>query len=139
MSISIRFGPDIAETPEASEYTSIRERLRAEFDLQASAIEDQTACGDMLDFRSPLKPLLHFENRQLGQTCRAGIPFDFKDYLEPDRLDRPHHSRDKRGHIEEHLPSHSRPARDLGRSMAHEYYAVRGHSSAAIQSTNCAA
>jgi REP element-mobilizing transposase RayT len=94
---------DIAETPEASEYTSIRERLRAEFD-QESAIEDQTACGDMLDFRSPLKPLLHFENHSSAKP-QTGIPFDFKDYLElTDWTGRIIRS-DKRGHIENSLPS----------------------------------
>jgi REP element-mobilizing transposase RayT len=93
---------DIAETPEASEYTSIRERLRAEF-KQESAIEGQIACGDMLDFRSPLKPLLHFENHNSAKP-QTGIPFDLKDYLElidwTGRIIRS----DKRGHIENNLP-----------------------------------
>jgi REP element-mobilizing transposase RayT len=93
---------DIAETPEASEYTSIRERLRAEFD-QESAIEEQTACGDMLDFRSPLKPLLHFGNHNSAKP-QTGIPFDFRDYLElVDWTGRIIRS-DKRGHIENSLP-----------------------------------
>jgi hypothetical protein len=69
----------IADKPETSDYTSIKERLDNEFDLQ-NAIDDQTACGDILDFRSPLKPLLHFEN-QASVTRQTGIPFGFEDYI----------------------------------------------------------
>jgi REP element-mobilizing transposase RayT len=69
----------IADKPEISEFTSIKERLDADFDLQ-EAIDDQTASGDILDFRSPLKPLLHFERGGLAK-CGAGIPFSFEDYL----------------------------------------------------------
>jgi REP element-mobilizing transposase RayT len=43
----------IADTPEASNHTSLRERLQSEFDVQ-QAIDDQMACGDLLDFRTPL-------------------------------------------------------------------------------------
>ena len=42
----------MADTPETSSYTSIRERLQTEFDGQ-QAIDDQTDCGDLLDFRTP--------------------------------------------------------------------------------------
>ena len=70
---------EIADTPEASEYTSIRERLRSEFDLQ-QAVDEQTECGDLLEFSSPLKPLLPFENR-LSAQLQSGILFNFKDYL----------------------------------------------------------
>jgi len=92
----------IAATPETSDYTSIKERLTDEFDLQ-DAIDEQTACGDILDFRSPLKPLLHFDNNTSAEP-QTGIPFGFKDYLAlvdwTGRIIR----RDKRGYIDSKLP-----------------------------------
>ena len=92
----------IADKPENSDYTSIKERLTNEFDLQ-DAIDDQTAGGDIMDFRSPLKPLLHFESGTSAKR-QAGIPFDFADYLAlvdwTGRVIRD----DKRGHIERNLP-----------------------------------
>jgi REP element-mobilizing transposase RayT len=93
---------DISDTPESSSYTSFRERLESEFDLQ-QAIDGQTESGDLLDFMTPLKPLLPFENR-LIDNWQAGILFDFEDYLNlVDWTGRIIRS-DKRGHIEEHLP-----------------------------------
>jgi len=92
----------IADTPEQSEYTSIRERLQPEFKIQ-QAIDDQTECGDLLDFQSPLKPLLPFENR-LIEKPQAGILFSFESYLElvdwTGRIIR----NDKRSHIGNTLP-----------------------------------
>ena len=92
----------IADKPEMSDYTSIKERLDHEFDLQA-AIDEQTAGGDIRDFRTPLKPLLHFDGRTSGGH-QVGIPFGFEDYLVlvdwTGRIMRG----DKRGHIDNHLP-----------------------------------
>jgi REP element-mobilizing transposase RayT len=93
----------IAETPEASEYTSIRERLQPEFNLQ-QAIDEQTESGDLLDFTCHLKPLLPFEN-QLANELQTGILFSFEEYLSlvdwTGRIIR----RDKRGHINAELPA----------------------------------
>jgi len=69
----------MAETPEQSEYTSIQERLQPGFDL-LQAIEVQTECGDLLDFTTPLKPLLPFEKRLIG-AIQSGILFSFREYL----------------------------------------------------------
>ena len=70
----------IATSPEASSYTSIRERIKSEFTLKP-AIENQSRQGDLLDFRTPLKPLLHFDEAELDQP-QSGILFAFRDYLE---------------------------------------------------------
>ena len=92
----------ISDTPESSSYTSFRERLESKFDLQ-QAIDEQTESGDLLDFMTPLKPLLPFETR-LIDNWQAGIVFNFEDYLNlVDWTGRIIRS-DKRGHIEEHLP-----------------------------------
>ena len=92
----------IADRPETSSHTSIRERLQPEFDLQ-QAVDDQTQCGDLLDFRTPLKPLLPFENRVVNEP-QTGILFNFEEYLRlldwTGRIIR----NDKRGHIDNALP-----------------------------------
>jgi REP element-mobilizing transposase RayT len=92
----------MADTPETSSHTSIRERIKPEFDLQ-HAIEGQTECGDLLDFRTPIKPLLPFEN-QLVNEPQTGILFNFEEYLAlVDWTGRIIRS-DKRGHIDNSLP-----------------------------------
>jgi hypothetical protein len=92
----------IADTPETSSHTSIRERLQPEFDLQ-QAVDDQTACGDLLDFKSALKPLLPFDNRLVNEP-QTGILFNFEEYLAlldwTGRIIRS----DKRGYIDHALP-----------------------------------
>jgi hypothetical protein len=92
----------MAETPEQSEYTSIRERLRSKFNF-LQAIADHTECGDLLDFDNPLKPLAPFENR-LTNELQNGILFNFKEYLAlVDWTGRIIRS-DKRGHIDNAMP-----------------------------------
>jgi len=92
----------IATRPETSSYTSIQERIQPAFMLE-QAIQDQQECGDLLDFKSPLKPLLHFEVGLVGQL-QTGIRFSYRDYLElvdwTGRIVR----NDKRGLIDKDLP-----------------------------------
>ncbi len=59
----------LAETPEASDCTSIQERIKPVFDLQL-AIKQQSMPGDLQTFNTQLKPLLHFDRSvtQLVQT-----------------------------------------------------------------------
>ncbi len=94
---------DIAATPEASDHTSIQERINPGFNLE-KAITQQTEKCDLLDFKTPLKPLLHFE-AALSNKSLDGIPYGFQDYLElvdwTGRIIRD----DKRGFIDNRLPS----------------------------------
>jgi hypothetical protein len=44
------------------------------------AIVDQTERGDLFNFKTPLKPLLPFENRLIYKS-QAGIQLHFEEYL----------------------------------------------------------
>ncbi|HKJ53684.1 MAG TPA: hypothetical protein VKB27_19495 [Gammaproteobacteria bacterium] len=91
---------EMAKTPETSEYTSVRERIVSEFTLD-EAIARQSRNGDLLDFKSPLKPLLHFNE---GDGLKDVIPYAYRDYLKlvdwTGRLIRA----DKRGAIDSSIP-----------------------------------
>jgi hypothetical protein len=91
----------IAETPETSDYTSIKERVQPIFDL-AAAIQNQTEQQALNDFSVPLKPLLGFDH--VIRNCeQRGILFRLDDYLalvdETGRITRD----DKRGAISAEL------------------------------------
>jgi hypothetical protein len=93
---------EIAISPETSDYTSIQERIQLIFNLK-EAINNELHCGDLLDFKTPLKPLLHFKGDLLNHS-ETGIPISYRDYLElvdwTGRIIR----NDKRGFIDNELP-----------------------------------
>jgi len=69
----------IAETPETSDYTSIKERIQPTFNL-ADAIQNQTEQHALNEFTVPLKPLLGFEG-VIRNYHQRGILFHQHDYL----------------------------------------------------------
>ena len=92
----------MADTPEASDYTSIKERLTPCFNLK-DAIADQVQQGCLQAFNLPLKPLLHFEGN-VTEHAQHGLPFNLQDYLElVDFTGRAIHT-GKRGIIAAQLP-----------------------------------
>ena len=71
---------NLAATPEASDHTSIKERLKPEFNYE-SASHSQQAQGCLFNFHLSVKPLLNFEG-DTNNNAQAGILFDLKDYLQ---------------------------------------------------------
>jgi hypothetical protein len=69
----------MATSPETFDYTSIQERTNPSFDVN-QAIEDQRQCGDLMDFKTPLKRLLHFEGARRNEL-QAGILFSIRHWL----------------------------------------------------------
>ena len=92
----------IATCPEASEYTSIQERIAPRFNARR-AIKDQCDAGDLREFKTPLKPLLQFEGVTANQI-QSGIFFSFPDYLELVDWTGRTLRNDKRGYINAELP-----------------------------------
>ena len=69
----------MADTPENSEFTSIKERIEPQFDL-AAAITQQIQSESLSNFDLPLKPLAKFDgDLKLGE--QLGILFGAVDYL----------------------------------------------------------
>ncbi|TVP57280.1 MAG: hypothetical protein EA349_06820 [Halomonadaceae bacterium] len=69
----------LAETPEASEHTSVKERIQTQFRL-AEAIQGQTEYQALNHFNLVLKPLLHFDG-SIRQQLQTGLPFSFLEYM----------------------------------------------------------
>ncbi|MCG5517393.1 hypothetical protein [Ectothiorhodospira sp. 9100] len=69
----------MADTPETSEHTSIKERITPRFDL-AQAVREQVKLDALLRFDVPVKPLLPFEGA-FADREQPGIPFALEDYL----------------------------------------------------------
>jgi REP element-mobilizing transposase RayT len=92
----------IAETPETSEYTSIQERVDPSFDPK-QAIDSQRDCGDLLDFKTPIKPLLCFAGDLMAEL-QTGILYSFRDYLNLVDWTGRVIQMDKRGYIGNDLP-----------------------------------
>ena len=93
-----------AKTPEASEHTSIKERITPQFDLKTAINNTRKTSQPLQDFLLPIKPLLHFEPSST-QTDQTGIPFSWPDYLQlVDWTGRAIRD-DKRGYINNRLPT----------------------------------
>ncbi|MCP4271264.1 MAG: transposase, partial [Gammaproteobacteria bacterium] len=99
----------IAQTPETSEYTSIKERIEPLFNL-SEAIKSFTAHGGFKDHLQgesaiAIKPLAAFIGGYRADNDKGtGIHFEFKDYLELLDFTGRAIRDDKRGHIDERLP-----------------------------------
>ncbi len=70
----------MATTPETSEHTSIKERIKPCFQLDR-AVEEQKELKALRYFNIPLKPLSQFEGN-LKNHHQKGILFSLTDYLE---------------------------------------------------------
>lgn len=92
----------MADTPEQSDYTSIKERITPRFSL-TEAIQAQTEQAFLKQFPLPLKPLVAFDGTARNEL-QHGILFSLQDYLElvdaTGRMLNPN----KRGHIPDILP-----------------------------------
>ena len=92
---------NIAITPEASEYTSIKERIKPTFSLDL-ATQEQIENQNLLRFTIAAKPLARFEGNEKNDQHK-GILFSLVDYLKlvdfTGRIIRP----DKRGAIPNNL------------------------------------
>ena len=69
----------MASTPETSDFTSIKERIKPSFDL-AKAIQGQSDIKIEYFKQLPLKPLLEFEGN-LRAEMQSGVLFSYADYL----------------------------------------------------------
>ena len=92
----------MAETPETSNHTSIKERSSPQFSL-AKAVKEQIDLNALFTFGLPVKPLLHFEGNVTDEE-QSGIPFSLNDYLELVDFTGRCIRQDKRGSIPSHLP-----------------------------------
>ncbi|PCK03888.1 MAG: hypothetical protein COA42_19620 [Alteromonadaceae bacterium] len=92
----------MADTPETSDHTSIKERIAPIFDL-AEPVKEQVALESLLKFDVPLKPLAVFEGN-VTEHEQTGILFSLRDYLELVDFTGRCVRENKRGAIPSHLP-----------------------------------
>lgn len=92
----------MASTPEASDYTSIQERIEPKFDAE-KAVAEQMEQGAITKFNLPIKPLQPFAE-VINNDTQNDLPFTFIDYLELVDFTGRAVLADKRGAIESHLP-----------------------------------
>jgi hypothetical protein len=92
----------LCNTPEASDHTSIKERIAPSFDLK-KATDDEIKQQRLQRFNLPLKPLAQFDGNVTSRE-QVGILFSLKDYLQlVDTTGRVIRT-DKRGAIPINLP-----------------------------------
>jgi hypothetical protein len=93
---------NLCNTPEASDYTHIKERIAPSFDLN-KAMDDKIKQQRLQRFDLPLKPLVQFDGNVTSRE-QIGILFSLEDYLQlvdtTGRMTRT----DKRGAIPINLP-----------------------------------
>jgi hypothetical protein len=70
----------MADAPEVSDYTSIKERIKPQFNLHHKINETSLPSLALHHFETPLKPLLHFDGA-ITQATQTGIPFSWEDYV----------------------------------------------------------
>jgi hypothetical protein len=93
---------NMSNTPEASDHTSIKERIAPGFDLN-KATEEEIIQQRLQRFDLPLKPLTQFDGNESSQE-QIGVLFSLKDYLQlVDTTGRMIRT-DKRGAIPINLP-----------------------------------
>ena len=71
---------DLCQTPEESDYTSIKARIKPAFSL-GPAIQEQIEQQSLIRFDLPLKPLLSFDGN-ITRDEQVGILFSLTDYLQ---------------------------------------------------------
>ncbi len=92
----------MAETPETSDHTSIKERIKPRFSLD-EALGHAVDQGDLNSLSVALKPLLAFDESITAEK-QNGIPFGFTDYLTLVDWTGRAIRNDKRGFIPDSLP-----------------------------------
>jgi REP element-mobilizing transposase RayT len=90
---------NIAKTPETSDYTSIKRRIK-----QVLNIENNTACNSGFQGVKQPKSLMPFVG-ELTQQNVKGLPFSLKDYIELVDMTGRSIREDKRGYIANQLPA----------------------------------
>lgn len=92
----------MASTPENSDHTSIKERIRPSFHL-GEAVREQVGLHALIKFELPASPLATFEGAVKTEE-QGGILFALTDYIELVDMTGRILREDKRGAIPNHLP-----------------------------------